>query len=333
MTNSLSLSSVFNVYSMRERTPNNAGESLTSELRNRVRLFCKEIVHPYEHESLVGYRISDYWATLRDKLRYSLGRVHLVDTQQPTVIMEVEAFLTECSDEHYLDFIEMFFHSNLLPAYFSDSELQDAVTNINEFFDVDELPYRLTKFVIDRSPENSERVLVNSPLNHKSELLEKRTPGYVAVPKVEAYPQIIRSDNEILQKTAIQPALELLANPAFSSANREFLEALSDYRKKDYGDCVVKCGSAFESVMKIICKQKDWPVNGEAAKLLNTVLRKTELPPFLKQPLILIATIRNELGSAHGAGTQPRRVTQHLARYTINLTASAIVLLVEETRP
>ena len=85
--------------------------------------------------------------------------------------------------------------------------------------------------------------------------------------------------------------------------------------------------------MKVICEQNGWPVGKNAGKLLNTVLSKTNLPGFLKQPLIQIATIRNELGSAHGAGAQPRNVPNHIAQYTINATASAILLLVEETDP
>ena len=266
-----------------------------------------------------------------------------MDREQPTIITEVEAFLTECNDEHYLDFIEMFFQSEDLPKYFSDSELKAAVSNINKFFTEDDLPYSLTEFSISKSKTLKPKIdkLVSllfrlskrseSPWMMSSHMQPQSLP--IRIPTIEAYPQIIRRDNEILQNTAIQPALELLASPVFKTANFEFLAALRDYREGRYSDCVVKCGSAFESVMKIICKQKGWPVDRDAAKLLNTVLRNTELPPFLKQPLIQTATIRNELGSAHGAGAQPRRITQHLAQYTINLTASAVLLIVREVNP
>ena len=151
MTNTLNLSSVFDVYSMREQPPDNVGKSLTMEFRNRVSLFCEEMVQPYEHYSTAGHKVSGYWMTLRDKLRYRHGLIQLTGERESTPITEVEKFLSECSDEHYLDFIEMFFHSNILPAYFSDKELQDAVNTINKFFDIDELPYHLTEFVIDRS--------------------------------------------------------------------------------------------------------------------------------------------------------------------------------------
>ena len=71
----------------------------------------------------------------------------------------------------------------------------------------------------------------------------------------------------------------------------------------------------------------------DAGKLLSIIIPRTSLPQFFKQPLIHIATIRNQLGSSHGAGTQPRNVPKHVAQYTINVTASAILLLVEEARP
>ena len=59
----------------------------------------------------------------RIKLRYRHGLEHLADRNQYNPVTEVEQFLSECSDEHYLDFIEMFFQSEKIPMYFSDREL------------------------------------------------------------------------------------------------------------------------------------------------------------------------------------------------------------------
>ena len=211
----------------------------------------------------------------------------------------------ECNDEHFLDFVELIFQSSLQTR--SSRNLVDAV---NEFLKLDDLPYSLTDFVW--VPDG------DSP--------------YSAM-ELSARPQIIRRDNEVLHNTAIEPTLTLLTNPAFTSANKEFLEALADYRKGEYGDCVVKCGSSFESVMKIICARKVWSYNqtDTAAPLLDVIFSNTNLDSFFKQPLMLVATIRNRLSSAHGAGTQPRIVDRHVANFAINATAAAILLLVEET--
>ena len=342
MTNKIDLSPIFGVYSMREQ-PYAEAKALTQEFKNRVWLFCKEMVHPYDHYSQVGYKIAIYWMTLRDKLRYRHGLDHLADRHQSNPVTEVEKFLSNCSDEHYLDFIEMFFQSEKLPMHFSDRELKDAVNNINEFFNLDDLPYALTGFVVTGSRPIGRpiaRLLAfagrtlwqRQQQSHLLTDLPKPFAQPIRTVMVEAYPRVTRVESRIVQKTAIEPALTLLSTLAYREANKEFLDALTDHRKGDFRDCVVKCGSAFESVMKIICEQNGWPVGRDAGKLLNAVLDRTTLPGFLKPPLIQIATIRNELGSAHGAGAEPRDVTPHLAQYTINITASAILLLVEETK-
>ena len=226
--------------------------------------------------------------------------------------------------------------------YFSDDELGDAVNNINKFFNLDELPYALTEFSISESRTLRPKIerflsrLRPRPKRLGSPIVSSHTQPQalpIRIPKIEAYPQIIRRESEVAYQTAIKPVLILLAGPAFREANREFLDALKDYRNGDYRDCVVDCGSSLESVMKIICEQNGWPPHKDAGRLLNTVLSKTDLPKFLKQPLNQIAMIRNNLGNAHGAGVEPRDVAKHLAQYTINVTASAILLLVEATKP
>jgi hypothetical protein len=101
-------------------------------------------------------------------------------------------------------------------------------------------------------------------------------------------------------------------------------------RKGVYGDCLVKCGSAFESVLKVLCTQNGWKFDPKdtAARLLGTVLPHTKLDGFFKEPLTLIATMRNRLSAAHGGGAAVRSVERHVAQYAITSTAAAMVLLV-----
>jgi hypothetical protein len=128
--------------------------------------------------------------------------------------------------------------------------------------------------------------------------------------------------------------LNLLAQPHFQGANREFRAALEDYRKGDIGDCLAKCGSAFESVLKVICDRRGWAYsqNDTASALIKTVLSKTALDGYFEQLLIIVATLRNRMSSAHGSGTVPRTPPRHVAQYAVNVTASAILLLVDETQ-
>jgi len=142
---------------------------------------------------------------------------------------------------------------------------------------------------------------------------------------------VLRED-QVLHAEAVAPAIQLLADSGFSSANQEFLAALDDYRKGRYPDCLTKCGSAFESTMKLICARRKWAYQptDTARELLRVVLTNSGMDTYFEQPLLLIATMRNRLSSSHGAGAHPRPVPPHRARYVINATASAILLLVEE---
>ena len=116
---------------------------------------------------------------------------------------------------------------------------------------------------------------------------------------------------------------------------KNFSKHSSITERAEYRDCVLKCGNSFESVMKIICDRKNWPYQqaDAASRLLKTILPQTTLDTFYEQPIILIATIRNRYSTAHGAGTQQKIVPKHVANYVINATASAILLLVDETNP
>ena len=287
---------LFNVFSNRPQPSTEADKSLTVEFRERIIFLCRDTFYGPE-----------LWQEIHQKLQYIHGRRFLSAKRSSDYLGDVENFFGECSDKHFLDFVELIFQSS--PQTRSYRDLVDAV---NQFLKLDDLPYSLTDFVW--VPEE------DSP--------------YSAM-ELAARPQIIRRDNEVLHNTAIEPTLTLLSNPAFTSANREFLEALADYRKSEYGDCVVKCCSSFESVMKIICDRKGWSYdqNDTTARLLEVIFLHTNLDSFFKQPLTLVATIRNRLSSAHGAGTEQRAVSKHIAHYAINATASSILILVEETNP
>ena len=282
---------LFNVFSNRPQPSTKADKSLTVEFRNRIIFLCRDTFYG-----------PDFWREIHQKLQYIHGQQFLSAGRSPNPVEDVGNFFGKCSDEHFLDFVELIFQS--------PDGSRDLVDSVNEFLKLDDLPYLLTDFVW---------VPVSDSPYHAMNLV--------------AHPQIIRRDNEVLHNTAIEPTLTVLTNPAFVSANKEFLEALADYRKGEYGDCVVKCGSSFESVMKIICARRSWPYNqtDTAARLLDVIFPNTNLDSFFKQPLMLVATIRNRLSSAHGAGTQLRTVDQHVANFAINTTAAAILLLVEET--
>ena len=302
----MDFSRIFNVYSRRPQPAESPPKRLTNSFRWRVSNLCSDELSDF-----------NFWGKLHKKLQYLYGRPCLSCRNQGKSLSNREdttRFLKDCPDEQFLDFIELAFQS--MSYWHMEYKVDDIISAINEFFMADALPYHLTSFVYAQGAATTPYSITQSKT-------------------VESYPRVIRRDSEILHETAIEPALSLLSHPMFASANEEFLDALKDFRDGDYRDCVVKCGSSLESVMKIICDRKGWPYQqtDPAAKLLSQILPNSTLDTFFEQPIMLIATIRNRLGKAHGAGTQQKAVSRHVASYVINATASAILLLVEETNP
>jgi hypothetical protein len=308
------LDSIFKVFSRRSPSPKARDKALTPEFRTRIIMLCRDTLSGAKSEYPRGDYTQEFWSYVHTKLQYLHGRPRLSNSNVASQAEDALTFLSKCNDAHFLDFVEMIFQFEWLwKACPNEKEL---VEDVNRLFEVDDLPYALTNFVREKGLER---------LFGRGQETE--------VTRTVAYPQVIRKDSQVEHAMAIEPALSLLRDASFTSSNGEFLEALADYRKGDYGDCLVKCGSSFESVMKIICHRKGWPYqqSDTASMLLRTIIPRTNLDPFFEQPLLVIATIRNRLSKGHGAGTQQRDVPRHVARFAINATAAAILLLVEET--
>lgn len=310
VTQSMNITGIFKVFSKRSQEAKAPSKQLTYEFRQRAVRLLSSGFPIYQSSSLgLGASISDLWWELREGLLYLHGLGTLSGNPNTDPGKDVLAFLSECKDDYFLDAIELAFQSHFIRGAIhvrtgKPFHVDEMIDSINQFFDVDELPYYLTGFIYGKFG-------------------------------ITAFPQVIRRDSGALHQTAIAPTLSLLSQPVFAAANEEVLEALKDFRAADYGDCVVKCGSSLESVMKIICDKKGWPYDQKdtAGVLLKHILPHTSLDSYFEQPIMLIATIRNRLSTAHGAGTQQKSVSKHVASYVINATASAILLLVDETNP
>lgn len=299
----MSFGELFNVFSRRSAAAPEAPKPLTVTFRNRVLMRCRDFFAPYG-------ALDDFWREIHSKLAYLHGSPRLStrhDAQTPSE--DAIAYLMACSDRHFLDFVEYVFRVQLSFRTYPE----DLVVDFNEFLRQDDLPYAVSDFVWTKGK--------GFEFGRERETLT-----------LTGFPQVIRKDSQVLHNTAIQPTLELLRDSAYASANREFLEALQDYRTEDFGDCLTKCGSAIESVLKVICEKRGWQYEqtDTASPLLKTVIEGSGMESFFEQPLVIVATLRNKLSKAHGSGTAPRQVTPAKAEYAINSTAAAILLLVKE---
>lgn len=243
---------------------------------------------------------------LHKKLTYLVGRVSLSQARVSSETEDTIEFLRTCSDAHFLDAVEYVLHTDAYPCL--RGQQKEVVNRLNEFMSIDDLPYFVTKQVWetlegDRFAGRHMRILEES--------------------------KVIPKDSQVIHESAVEPALQLLSQPAFRHANTEFMAALEDFRHHKFGDCVTKCNSSYESVMKVICGQKgfEYSQGDTTARLLKSIMGKTEMDSFWESPLLIVGTLRNKLGSAHGAGEKAKVVPEHVARYTLNMTASAIVFL------
>ena len=288
------LSRLFNSFSKRTEPQTTPKSLLSVEFRNRIIFLCQD-----------NFYAPAFWEQIHRNLQYLHGRPMLSREGPRDALADMGQFLFECSDNHFLDLVEMIFRGR-------DSAVsgQHLVDQVNRFLEIDNLPYAVTDFVWESTVDD----------------------GYRSMQLIE-YPKIIRRESQVLHSTAIQPTLEFLASPRFGSANQEFLGALEDYRKGNFPECLTKCNSSLESVMKVISDQKGWRYsqNDTASSLLRNILPQTGLGASFEQQLLAIPTIRNRYGSSHGRGALMVNTPKHVAQFAINATASAILLLVEET--
>jgi hypothetical protein len=151
---------------------------------------------------------------------------------------------------------------------------------------------------------------------------------------------IIRIDSTYIHTEITKPTIVLLGKLKFKGANEEYLIAHEHYRHGRNKECLAECLKAFESTMKIICKEKGWAFNqtDTAKRLIQICLQNDLIPSFTQnqfsslQNLLEsgIPTIRNKFGG-HGQGQIPQKVDDEMTRYGLNLTGSNIIFLIEQS--
>ncbi len=309
---------IFDVFSRRNKKVEPFIQNVPTTLRNKILLYCNDLFSNNRDNPGTGNYTNSFWNEVHQMLLYRHGKFVLSEGRPHSRSEDAINFLLTCKDEEFFDFIEYIFRVKCL--FHIPIEENLIVGEINELFVSDNVGYELTEIIKEDVIEPSNEY----PFFGREQRIIKTI----------AYPKIIRKDDQVIHTTAIIPALNLLSDPKYKTANQEYLEALEDYRKGDCGDCLTKCGSAFESVMKIICDNKKWQYKqtDTASALLPIIINNSGLESFFEQPLIIIATLRNRLSKSHGAGIAPKKVSPNYARYALNTTAAAIVFLINETK-
>ncbi|MCJ2077245.1 hypothetical protein MKK68_16590 [Methylobacterium sp. E-016] len=151
-------------------------------------------------------------------------------------------------------------------------------------------------------------------------------------------PDIVRIDSQLMHKEAVLPVLILLNQERFAAAEQEYRSAHHAFRNRELEDCIVDCGKAFESVLKIIGSARRWPIKNtdSASKLIQAAVTSGFIAPYTSTSLNHLKgllesstpTVRNKEGG-HGAGTVPRSVSPELAALQLHQTAAMILYLAQ----
>jgi hypothetical protein len=149
---------------------------------------------------------------------------------------------------------------------------------------------------------------------------------------------LIRLDSQFAHAEIVKPALSLLNATGFDGPAEEFIRAFEHYRHARNKEAVAEALKAFESTMKSICAKRKWshPPTATAKELMKVLFDKGLVPPMLESHFsnLRVAmesglpTVRNKT-SGHGQGPSPVELPAHFAAYSLHLTASNIVFLVE----
>ncbi|MDC3995405.1 hypothetical protein KGZ01_29590 [Pseudomonas aeruginosa] len=292
------IGNIFNVFSRRKENQEDLRKPLTEQFRQRTFMLIRDM----------GPGMVETLEFLHDRLSYLTGHHNLSGNKLLSYADDAFEFLHTCSDPHFLDAIEYLVHQE--GWRFIGGHHEPVIDRLNEFLSIDDLPYFVTK-----------------PVWHTTEEMYRGQSTQFT--GIREHAKVIPKESQAIHETAIEPALKLLREPAFLNANSEFMAALEDYRHGKFGDCVTKCNSSYESVMKVICGQKGfgYAQGDTTAKLIRTIMQKTKMDTFWEQPLMTVGTLRNKLSTSHGAGEVQKVVPEHMAKYTLNMTASAIIFL------
>lgn len=310
----LDLKDIFSVFSRRNvGDDRNNSPRLSDDFKSRLLLILQHRFQSPRHGNILNEMMEEVHSKFQILLaRGVLSKNHHKPSNR---IEDLLNFLDTCDDDHFIDFIEYIFKSTSYSKIFH--EKNEFVEEINQLLRLDDLQFHLTNFTFK---------------TEKRRVQGTTGPGFREFTTISTYPKVILRETDLIHEYAIEPALALLENEIFKNANLEFLDGLKDYREGDFGDCLTKCGSSFESVMKILCKINKWEYREKdtASNLLEIIFKHSDIESFYRTPLVTIATLRNKYSKSHGAGIKERITTKNVAQFCINLTASSIVYLIQK---
>ena len=291
---------------------------LPQSFRNRVLLTYDALYEGRLPDMTVpnafGYA-GEYIDDLHKRLQISVGRLSLSEVAVKDRYDDLREFMLRCPPKELFDLLEVSFQ---VPATFHIMPHKNIFVDIlNQIFEVDGLPYRVTPHITrEVSPEEQrQRGSGNWML-----------PGNLT--ETASNPIVIAVSDELTYKLAIQPALAALDRPNLDGALEEFLAALSAHRRGQYGEAVTGVTRACESTLKLIAKEQKIDINEKQRSikaLADKIHEKLNIDPKFNQGPQLLGSIRNEY--AHGQVGNRHEATHAVSEYAITQAAGYITFV------
>jgi hypothetical protein len=209
----------------------------------------------------------------------------------------------------------------------------------DEVLDIIELSFKCIEKIVNENEYYTDATKVNISPSEAIEELNHRFKEHGIGYQFDGG-EIIKVDSTFIHSEITRPTINLLWNETFLGANEEYMKAHEHYRHGRNKECLSECLKAFESTIKIICKEKGWAFNQNdpAKKLIQVCFQNNLVPVFTQNQFTSlqnllesgIPTIRNKLGG-HGQGQNLQKVDDEMTRYGLNLTGSNIIFLIEQS--
>ncbi|WP_294243092.1 STM4504/CBY_0614 family protein [uncultured Sphingomonas sp.] len=223
----------------------------------------------------------------------------------------------------------------LVRSYFDNSRAEfdgwfKGNDDVDAALDAVEIVVRLCAYYAPRGYQNTMPTVKNHVETLNGRMLEAQF-GF----QVEDG-TIVEISSQFAHAEIVVPALQVLGEERFATANADFRKAHEEFRNQSYADCITDCGKALESVLKVIAAERGWSGvndNSTLAKLLEAAVTNGLFPGYMEEQVKGLrmmlqgpGTVRNKDG-AHGKGDAPSHATRDLAAYQLHQTAAALIFL------
>lgn len=246
---------------------------------------------------------------------------------------------TSTEDQLWQDVVEIFREEqgvqSLGRGYFANARAEfdgwfKEKDDVDAALDAVEVITRICAYYAPRGYENTTSEVNNHVTTLNDRMLEAQF-GF----QVESG-TIVELSSQFAHAEIVVPALRVLREDRFATADADFRKAHEEFRNQSYADCITDCGKALESVFKVIAAERGWPGVGDnspLAKLIEAAATNGLFPGYMEEQIRGLramlqgpGTVRNKDG-AHGKGDAPSHAGRDLAAYQLHQTAAALIFL------